>query len=54
MDEQWHCPTCGRYVDLDEAYYAKEDDTIWSYVLPFCDKACADKYEVVQVATVKE
>jgi hypothetical protein len=39
------CPSCGKFVDIDEAYYVKEraeyDD---GYVLPCCNEKCGIKY----------
>ena len=40
------CINCGKFVNLDEAFYTREHpDCDISYIVECCNKKCADEHE---------
>ena len=43
------CPTCGKFVDVEEAFYTRETDSESSYMVACCNEQCADRYEMKDI-----
>lgn len=37
------CPSCGRFLAVEDAYYVKDDDNY--YVIGYCSEQCAARLE---------